>query len=499
VTVGVRIVALVTLGLVTLLRGPQDAGTALLLVVGLGAAAVVVSLTGRVREDLLDVVEGAAVAAVTVAALPGGVWLYPYLLVPVLLGGFTRRVPGVLRVLVAEAVVAAAAWWPFNDAPGLSDVRPLMGWLGAALVAGLLGAALGRRTATDTDDASYRDAIGLIQQLDALSSRLTGGLDPVTLAEQLMGEAEVQLPVEQAAVFTRSPGGTISPLRYSTFSAPTRFEGLDDFVENCWRSDRPLLRVRTAGIPLRTGARTVGVLVLELTHNVDQRTLMRLQESLAGPALQLLAALLFDNVRAHATSEERNRLAREVHDGVAQDVASLGYMVDSLTSTATTSQQRDHLVALRTEITRVVAELRASVYDLRNEMRAGQGLGQGVSAFARQIGSRSDLTVHVRLDEGATRLRADIEAELLRIAQEAMNNARKHSGGQNLWVSCTVRPPYAEIEVVDDGAGLKQARHDSHGLRIMRERAESIGAQLDVESLAGSETGTRLRVRLGSG
>ena len=74
-------------------------------------------------------------------------------------------------------------------------------------------------------------------------------------------------------------------------------------------------------------------------------------------------------------------------------------------------------------------------------------------------------------------------------------------GGHNLWVSCTVRPPFAEIEVVDDGAGMQRARHDSHGLRIMRERAENIGAQLDVETLTGRgarhqaarSTGRRMR------
>ena len=199
-----------------------------------------------------------------------------------------------------------------------------------------------------------------------------------------------------------------------------------------------------------------------------------------------------------AVLEERNRLAREVHDGVAQDVASLGYLVDGIADLATDDAQRDAVAGLRAEVTRVVAELRASVYDLRNEMRAGEGLGQGVSSFARKVGSRSDLTVHVSLDEGATRLRPEIEAELLRIAQEAMNNARKHSGGRNLWVTCTVRPPHAEIEVLDDGHGLQHARPDSHGMRIMRERAESIGATLDVESLGGAPHGTRLRVRLGS-
>ncbi|MCW2759466.1 MAG: two-component sensor histidine kinase [Nocardioidaceae bacterium] len=496
IAVAVRALALVVLIPYTLLQAPDKAATPLLVVIALAALLNVASLTGRVREDLLAVLEGAVVAGVGVAMEPAGSAVFPYLIVPAFLGGLAARVTGLVRVVLVEGIVAAALWIPFNGRPSLADGRPVAIGLGAALLAAFVGAALHRRPGQEIGDASYRDAIGLIQQLDALSGKLTSGLDPVTLAEELMSEAEVQLPVEQAAVFTRDKNGTIAPLRYSTFSAPTTFGGLDDFVENCWRSDRPLLRVTTAGLPLRSGSRPVGVMVLELTRAVDQRTLLKFQHSLAGGALQLQAALLFDNVRAHATSEERNRLAREVHDGVAQDVASLGYMVDALAATASGPQQ-EQVVALRTAVTKVVAELRASVYDLRNEMRAGHGLGQGVSAFARQIGSRSDLTVHVRLDEGATRLRPDIEAELLRIAQEAMNNARKHSGGHNLWVSCTVRPPYAEIEVVDDGAGLGRPRHDSHGLRIMRERAETIGAQLDVESLTGPESGTRLRVRLG--
>lgn len=477
--------------------GLPQTGRALAGAVMIGAAFTAATLLHRFRQDHLAIVEGALAGALAVASAPGGSDAFAYLLVPLFIAGFTRRLVGLGRTLLSLVGVGVAVWLAIHGWSDLAVTRPLLVWLGAGVLAGLLGTLLHNRSYRDSDDASYRDAIGLIQQLDALSGRLSGGLDPVTLAEEMMAEADVALPVQQSAVFTRSATGDVSPLRYSTFTAPKTFGGLDDFVENCWRSERPLLRATTAGIPLRTGSRTLGVMVLDLPHIVDQRSLLRLQHSLAGSALRLQAALLFDNVRAHATSEERNRLAREVHDGVAQDVASLGYMVDGLSAGATSAQQREQMVALRTEVTRVVAELRASVYDLRNEMRGGQGLGQGVSAFARQIGSRSDLTVHVRLDEGATRLRADIEAELLRIAQEAMNNARKHSGGDNLWVNCTVRPPYAEIEVVDDGAGMKHGRHDSHGLRIMRERAESIGAQLDVESLVGDETGTRLRVRLG--
>jgi signal transduction histidine kinase len=105
------------------------------------------------------------------------------------------------------------------------------------------------------------------------------------------------------------------------------------------------------------------------------------------------------------------------------------------------------------------------------------------------------MTVHVTLDENGPRLSPEIEHELLRIGQEAMANARKHSGAQNLWLCCTVRAPYARIEVLDDGARAHAAGPTSHGLKIMRERAEGIGADLLVEEPA-QDRGTRVTVSL---
>jgi signal transduction histidine kinase len=185
-----------------------------------------------------------------------------------------------------------------------------------------------------------------------------------------------------------------------------------------------------------------------------------------------------------------------MHDGVAQDIASLGYLIDNLAGSCTSPDQAADIGRLRKEVTRVVAELRNSVFDLRNEVAATQGLGQSLASFARHIGSHSDLTVHVTLDESTVRLRPKVEAELLGIAQEGINNARRHSGGQNLWVHCRVQPPHAVIEVVDDGQGLGVARDDSHGLKIMRERADRIGAELVVESPGHDGVGTRVSIRL---
>ncbi|GGF31553.1 hypothetical protein GCM10011519_01130 [Marmoricola endophyticus] len=502
----VRFLVLAVLLMLSVVLGRSDDVRPLVEILVVAAVVSTLSLTTRIRQDLLAVVEGVAASLAVVLASPDCVLALPYLLVPVLVAGMraTWVVPAV--TLVAEAATIALVWWRTDTFSGSTTLdsagRNLMPFALVALAAlpvGLIGIAIGRvvRRRTEDDQTNYRNAISLISQLDALSSRLSRGLDPVHLAEEIMTDADVSLPVQQAVVYARGAKGRVYPLRYSEFSAPSAFGDVEELVEQVWSTERLHSRDLVTAIPVRSPERTVAVLVVQLTHEAESSALERLQASVRDRALQLQAALLFDNVRATATSEERNRLAREVHDGVAQDIASLGYVIDSIAAQTRSTTQHDRLVALRTEVTRVVAELRASVYDLRNEMRAGEGLGQGVSAYARQIGSRSDLTVHVRLDEGATRLRPELEAELLRIAQEAMNNARKHSEGRNLWVSCTVRPPRVEIEVVDDGAGMQPPREDSQGLRIMRERAERVGAVLDVGA-RDSGPGTRLSVRLPS-
>ena len=96
------------------------------------------------------------------------------------------------------------------------------------------------------------------------------------------------------------------------------------------------------------------------------------------------------------------------------------------------------------------------------------------------------MPIHVMLDETTDRLRPEVEAELFRITQEAMNNAIKHARASAIEVHCQVRAPHATITVSDDGRGMQAPRQDSHGLSIMRERALLINASLDI---VGRESG----------
>src|SRR6266536_214242 len=211
-----------------------------------------------------------------------------------------------------------------------------------------------------------------------------------------------------------------------------------------------------------------------------------------------LAEHLLDEVRSLATSEERQRLAHEIHDGVAQELVMVGYGIDNALATlpevdATTEELR----VLRSEVTRVITELRLSLFELRSEVDRYGGLATAIADYARTVGQSAGLRVHLSLDESTARLPAATEAELLRIAQEAITNARKHAGAENLWVTCTIDPPYAEIEVSDDGHGMvDRPKEGRYGLAIMAERAERIRGRLEIRPRI--PTGTTVAVELGS-
>lgn len=135
-----------------------------------------------------------------------------------------------------------------------------------------------------------------------------------------------------------------------------------------------------------------------------------------------------------------------------------------------------------------------SVFSLREEVASTRSLGGALSDFARRGFAGENTQLHIVLDESPNRLRPEIEAELLRIAQEALTNVRRHARARNLWLTCDVDAPHAEIRVEDDGSGIVTRRQDSFGLEIMKERARRINASLTVSG--GESGGTVVAVTL---
>lgn len=491
-----RVFALAVLVPLAALSGTEHlrATTALLVV---AAAAGATGLLTRVPATWVSATEAAVVAGIVVAAHPFNATVAPYLVVPVLVGALAAGRRALLVAVGAEAVTLVVGWLLLEQRWSRGYAAGATLWLAAGLGVGWLAVTLRRALLTGEDEQPYRSAVALIRRLEALSGRLSGGLDAVGTAEQVMDLAEDIVPLRAAGVFVRGPGSTVVPVRFTAGTAPGTMDWAAEMSERCFEYEAMMLRERRLALPLAVNDEIVAVLVLDAVQPVSADVVPLLRHRLARATVQLQAALLFGRVRDTATAQERARIAREVHDGVAQDVAGLGYLVDNLLLGTTDTAQLERLTTLRQEVSRVVTELRYSVFDLRQEQASTSGLGESIAAYANQISGISPMAVHVTLDEEGPRLPRDQEFELMRIAQEAMTNARKHAGAGNLWVRCTVRAPFAEIEVADDGTRSHAPRADSNGLQIMRERAEAIGASLEVRPPDSASVGTRVRVRVG--
>lgn len=204
--------------------------------------------------------------------------------------------------------------------------------------------------------------------------------------------------------------------------------------------------------------------------------------------------------REAAVAEERGFLARELHDSIAQSLAFLNIQAQ-LMRKAMADGDRARMNQALAEIELGLRESHGDVRELLVHFRTrtdAQDMEHALLAtlrkFEHQSGLASTFTVH---DEGLP-LAPDLQVQALHIVQEALSNVRKHAAAGHVWVDVWKHPAW-RIEVRDDGRGfaadaLPPDTENHVGLRIMRERAERLGARLDVSSQAGHGTTVRLEL-----
>ncbi|MGH3497560.1 MAG: ATP-binding protein [Nocardioidaceae bacterium] len=479
---------------VLLLAGSYPSPTAFtfaLAVCGLAGAMGLIGVASEVAPRALALVESLFTGLIVTAAIDSFPQSLIYLLVPTFIAGIAGGLISAAEACLIQIFALVALTAASSGSVLIGERLSLSAaWLLASIGSGLLGAWIKEmESARPREDDAYDSARRLLGQLRTVARRLSAGLDPVGIGQQILAEVKESLDDTRSVLLVRSEGGVLVPLTFRGEDDLTALSSDDPLVADCWASESPVQQpvyrghdklIRT-GLPLQVGLRMVGVLVADCVGSPSQSSLTHLRNSLAHHSLRLDTALLFDEVRTLATADERRRLAREIHDGIAQEVASIGYVVDELIATSD-EEQREGLQHLRNELTRLTSELRLSIFDLRSEITPDAGLTAALSDYVRQVGSRSGMTVHLSLNETPHRLRVETETEVLRIAQEAITNARRHSGANNLWVTYRADPPHAELIVTDDGHGLGKPRSDSYGMRIMRERADRIGGRLDIST-----------------
>lgn len=194
-----------------------------------------------------------------------------------------------------------------------------------------------------------------------------------------------------------------------------------------------------------------------------------------------------------ARADERTRLAREIHDTLAQGLAALALQIETALRNVGSDPDR-----VRERLEKALATARASLDEARRSvstLRTGAPLAQSLAALAREITSESGIRVAFE-SKGACTIASAAEGELFRIAQQALANVRQHAGARTVRVTLACTKRNATLTVEDDGAGFDPRRVAAgrHGIVGMRERARIAGGTLRITSRPGE--GTRVVARV---
>ena len=253
----------------------------------------------------------------------------------------------------------------------------------------------------------------------------------------------------------------------------------------------PASAVVRLSAPLRRGGGTIGLLAIGAAaprgFDADE------VETLAALANQAAIALEHDRLerrlRELAVVEERERIARELHDGIAQ---VLGYVntkslaIDEYLAGGRVGEARSQVTELGAAARAVYVDVREAILGLRSPIEPGVGLGGAIEAHARRVAADSRFALELSIPPDARDLRLDPETEgqVYRIVQEALTNVRKHAAAHRVRVSMAVAEDRFVLRIEDDGRGMAAidapAGVPHYGLRSMRERAAAIGAELDI-------------------
>jgi signal transduction histidine kinase len=442
------------------------------------AGIVVVALTELGRADawrLATCAEAVAAAMVVLTTTHQASAALPLLLLAAFRAGDHGRTRDVLGVAGLTALTLMVGWQPlhrFAEA-GSTMVSDASIWLGLATGFGMLQCLSLRQAGREasTTDRTAEEAAYLVYRLRQLVRRLPSGLHAPAVAEELLDSVLAELVADWAAVLVRLDDDVASPLvvRGSDrvpWPDPAQSSGSPSVA---WHTRATVTDVRAGDIAGRRHGSAmlclplldaddglIGLLVVErLTATpFDAGEVSRAERAVSRLAPHLEAALMFTDLQMMATTAERERLAREMHDGVAQDLVALSFLLDALgRQLRATSPEAERSVAhVRTELTRMVSDIRYSISDLRSSVRPERGLGAALSSQVQSIAASGRLTMHLSLHESTFRLPVQVETTLLRAAQSLLHEIRCDQTVSEIWLSLDVEPPHAELIMRHDGS-----------------------------------------------
>ncbi|MBI5300920.1 MAG: GAF domain-containing protein [Chloroflexi bacterium] len=326
--------------------------------------------------------------------------------------------------------------------------------------------------------------------------------------DRLLNEMMDACDAERGAIFLRNPdeariepwvarGAETDP----DFANAVVGEGLARVLTD------PTQQQALIGVPMMTGARAEGAIVLarsSVTGGFHSEHVDLLSYLASATALIVRNAQLYARSEEASITEERTRIAREIHDGVAQDLAFLVMktgVAERLLSQGKDKELKGELREVSNQLRRDLRDVRRIIFALRPLDIEAIGFLPAIQKFAKEFGAANEIDVQLETEGTWTGLSPKLETALFRLTQETLNNIRKHARAKHAWVTLALRDGIAALTVRDDGRGFdlaqatKAARaRGSVGLVQMRERAERAGGTFALETAPGK--GTLIHIEL---
>jgi two-component system, NarL family, sensor histidine kinase DevS len=386
-----------------------------------------------------------------------------------------------LLILATQAGVAIANAWLYEE------VRSRERWLNSL------------RDITNQIMAGTRP--GVLRQTIAELAQALVGADAATIVS--LSESPGELVVTAAA------GARSSELLGETLPADGSISGavmregrplkLDD-VSSDPRAFQPIVRLGRHGpgffVPMREPAGTTGTLMvanLKGRPGFDARQCNLIETFAEQASLAIEYSRAQDELQRLGLVEDRERIAKELHDGIIQSLFAVGMGLQGTAMAAGPGETADRIESAIEELDRVIRDLRNYIFGLRPGILADRLLDQALRELAQQMQARSEAKVKVDIDASVAAALSARSADIVQLTREALSNAARHAKPKLVALQLSRQGRSATLTIEDNGVGFDPTGSSpGYGLVNMRERAASLGGSLEVTSKVGH--GTRLRV-----
>ena len=264
----------------------------------------------------------------------------------------------------------------------------------------------------------------------------------------------------------------------------------------------PIIRAARVGpaifVPLRVRGRATGTLMVANARGGRQfnERELKLVETFADQA-----SVAIEYGRAQVDErrlgllEERERIARELHDGIIQSLFAMGMGLQATALAAGPGDVSGRIESAVTELDRVIRDLRNYIFGLRPGILADRQLDQALQTLGEEVATRSRIKVQMKIDGPTAAALSAQSQEVVQVAREALSNVARHAHASRANVELSPSNARARLTIEDDGVGFDpDSGPRGNGLRNMRERAVALGGDLRLESRPGK--GTRLTIAI---